>query len=473
MKSLIRTTSHVLSGLLPSIVLLAAAQPSVASHVAQRIPVDSVWAGHPVGFALLTDAAGNRQFASYYDADRNMVVASRSLDSETWTRQILPTKVVWDSHNYIVMALDRDGQLHVAGNMHCSPLIYFRTKIPGDITTLCGIARMTGNREQRMTYPQFIQDTDGSLFFTYRDGDSGNGINIYNRYDEKTAAWSPLLDRPLFDGQRPADVPQPSHDDDDRMNAYPDGPVRGPDGFWHMAWVWRDTPAAETNHDLSYARSRDLVHWETVDGSPIVLPISLQTPAAIIDAIPAMGGIINGSGKLGFDDKGRVVVSYHKFDDNGATQLYLARAESGRWRIHRVTQWSYRWYPKGEGSIPFDVFHSGVRYDPSIGLYIFIHNARHGRGTWKLNPSTLALWEKLSDENAPDYLPPELTKGLRSGFGLRTASDRGGRLPGLRYLLRWETQPINRDRAHRGPIPAPSQLELIVIETTTSPQNNP
>ncbi|MBT7066783.1 MAG: hypothetical protein HN919_10805 [Verrucomicrobia bacterium] len=38
-----------------------------------------------------------------------MTVASRPLDSKKWTYQGLPSKVGWDSHNYITMAMDDDG----------------------------------------------------------------------------------------------------------------------------------------------------------------------------------------------------------------------------------------------------------------------------------------------------------------------------------------------------------------------------
>ncbi len=40
--------------------------------VEQIIKIDSVWAGHPVGFSLYTH--GKRQYIAYYNANRNMVV---------------------------------------------------------------------------------------------------------------------------------------------------------------------------------------------------------------------------------------------------------------------------------------------------------------------------------------------------------------------------------------------------------------
>ena len=45
-----------------------------------RGDVAPVTAGFPVRFCLLTD--GNRQYVAYYDADHQMTIASRMLDSE-------------------------------------------------------------------------------------------------------------------------------------------------------------------------------------------------------------------------------------------------------------------------------------------------------------------------------------------------------------------------------------------------------
>ncbi len=422
-------------------------------RIEQRILVDSVWSGQPVGFSLLTDTARRLQYVGYYDDQQNMVVASRPLDAKTWTKKILPSKIGWDSHNYVTLAIDKEGHLHVAGNMHNSPLIYFRSAMPGDISGLAAIPCMTGKREDRMTYPQFINGPDGALYFTYRDGQSGRGSNLYNRYDEKRREWSRLIDTPLFDGLG-------------RMSAYPEGPLQGPDGYWHMAWLWRDTPDAATCHDLGYAKSRDLVHWQTIAGNPIALPISAQTPGVILDPIPPGGGIINGSGKLGFDKQGRVVVAYHKFDTEGATQVYLARAGNGTWDIRPITKWSYRWKPKGYGAIRFDIRHSGVQQDLSIGLYMFLYNARHGGGNWRLDPDTLALGERIPDEQVPNRVPPELGHGVRAPLKLLTARDSGNPPSGMRYLLRWEALPENGDRPREGPLP-PSQLEIVTLKIIT------
>ena len=121
-----------------------------------------------------------------------------------------------------------------------------------------------------------------------------------------------------------------------------------------MVWVWRDSPNAETNHDLSYARSRDLVSWQTAAGQALTLPITLAT-SDIVDPVPVNGGMINNNTKVGFDAQNRPIVAYHKFDTAGNTQLYNARFEGGRWVTHKTSSWTYRWAFSGQGTLVFEI----------------------------------------------------------------------------------------------------------------------
>src|SRR5206468_322385 len=113
----------------------------------------------------------------------------------------LPMTTGWDSHNSLTMAVDDDGYLHLSGNMHCVPLIYFRTAQPYDIGTFERVSSMVGRDEQRCTYPVFLRGPGNALLFTYRTGSSGNGNQIYNVYDHAARTWRRLLDEPLTDGE--------------------------------------------------------------------------------------------------------------------------------------------------------------------------------------------------------------------------------------------------------------------------------
>lgn len=429
-------------------VLLGMSSIVAAARVAEVVDVAPAWSGHPVQFALLTH--GSRQYVAYYDDQRRMTVASRELPSNEWTRQVLPTSVGWDSHNYITMTIDEDGQLHVAGNMHAVPLVYFRTTRVGDVTSLERVEHMIGTEEARCTYPHFFAGPGGRLIFTYRDGASGNGNQIYNVYDPKARAWKRLLDRPLMDGEG-------------ERNAYPVGPVVGPDGYYHMVWVWRETPDCATNHTLSYARSKDLVHWERADGSPLLLPMTLQN-ADVVDPVPQHGGMINGNTVIGFDSQKRIVIGYHKFDADGKTQIYNARFEDGHWNVVQASNWDYRWDFGGGGSISFEVGLGPVQPHADRTLTQSWRNVKYGSGTWTLDEATL---KPVTTTTAPTKPKPAAGDSLGKvestfpGMAIRTASDSGKPSePGVRYVLRWETLGVNRDKPHEGPIPPPSMLRV-------------
>jgi len=414
--------------------------------------IDYVWTGHGVGFELLT--AAPYQYVLYYDVDRQASIAQRKMGSTEWNYAKIDTFVEWDSHNTLEMAVDDDGFLHVSGNMHVVPLIYFRSANPHDITAFEPLS-MTGKEEDRVTYPRFMRNKEGDLIFTYRNGMSGDGLNYYNIYDEETQTWTRLLDTPLIDGQG-------------LMNAYPLGPNLGPDGYFHVSWVWRDTIMAETNHSLSYARSPDLVNWETVDGSAVDLPMTIETEGLIVDPIPPKAGIINGSGRVGFDSEDRPVVTYHKYDENGNNQLYHARWENGEWVFYQTTDWDYRWNFGGGGSIVFDIRHGSVSPGDEGELIVPVQHKKYPNGKYVLSEEDFSL---IRIDTATDQERAFARKfyQIDSNFPdmRRMKANDTGESPeeGYRYELKWEAMNSFRDRARPKPWPAPEPLWLYKIKT--------
>jgi len=419
-----------------------------SAEVTQEIlDVTPVWSGHPVGFCLLTK--GSRQFAAFYDAERNMTVASRVLDSTEWLFVRLPEKLGWDSHNAVTMALDDDSRIHLTGNMHAVPLVYFRTREPLDITTFERLDRMVGDREAKCTYPSFMRGVNNEFIFTYRDGSSGNGDQIYNVYDHQTQLWKRLLDQPLLSGKG-------------LMNAYLHGPVKGPDGLHHLCWVWRDRSGCELNHDLSYARSRDLIHWETSSGEPLELPLTIDN-AEIVDPVPVRGGMINGNTRIGFDSKKRPVISYHKFDQQGLTQAYNARLEDGTWAIYQVSNWDYRWDFSGGGTIIFEVRVNSVRVQTDGRLSQTFSHIKYGTREWILDEETFSVIEEreISPASPTPSTPSESEAAVLAS---RRCGDSGSSDdPSVHYVLEWKTLPQNRDRPREGELPSPSMMRILKI----------
>ncbi len=454
MQSLLRHLLWIVSVLVPALASAAGPEP-------EGILIDHVWSGHPVPFAMLVER--DHHFIAYYNAERRITLVSRKHGETTWTRfqpdgvpvpkRDRPSNEVgWDSHNSLQLALDQDGCLHLSGNMHADPLVYYRTSRPLDITSLERLDRMTGEREDRATYPNFFTNASGDLVFRYRDGGSGNGNDYYNIYDRTTRTWRRLLDAPLHDGEG-------------ERNVYSTAPILGPDGFFHVIWVWRETPAAETNHSLSYARSRDLVHWETHTGARITLPITLAK-SDVIDAAKPGEGLINMSREIGFDPQGRPLAVYHRYDAQGHSQAYVARPDdSGRWVSRAISDWSFRWAFAGNGSIGADV-RLGRPTPQRDGTGIIDYGTRAaGSGRFRLDGKSLAVIEKL----------PAVSEGLPAALRVPRAGFIGAEVQTLTrrtadrtWILRWETQGRNRDKPHAS-TPQPSELRLYELPNRSSP----
>lgn len=423
-------------------------------EVVDRIFIDSVWAGHPVGFSLLT--SGDRQYIAYYDKDRYMTVGQRNLSDPSFALHTLPvfdrdegggtsTILNWDSHNSVTIGIDSEGYLHLAGNMHVHPITYFRSEVAHDISTLVQHKSMVGTNEQRCTYPHFMTNREGELLFHYRDGGSGDGNEIYNLYDTESRKWSRLLDTPLTDGQG-------------LMNAYASQPKLMEDNWYHMYWVWRDTPDCETNHDLSYIKSPDLTNWFDALGNLVTLPVTFDQKSVIVAPVPAGGGIINLAAKLALDEDHRPVMAFHKYDEEGNLQFYVTWLEGEAWQSKQVTDWDYRWEFSGRGSIVFEVRIGDFQRRADGNYELGYQHIQYGEGTMLLDKDFNPIGEVQKPTSA---IAETQVEGSFPGLQVRSSTDLGGAGDGKTYRLKWETLPQNRDKPHPEPWPGPSALYLL------------
>ena len=468
MKTLLRSTRSIKSKLiLGSFAMVfasltaCAAQPNTEKDEKDEkasvssIAIDHVWSGHRIKPYLLT--RGKQQFVAYFDANRQMTVAHRE-GKAPWRYYKVDSWLGWDSHNYVTMELDSAGNLHVMGNMHADPMEYFRTSEPLNIRSLKRVPIMVDKKlEQRMTYPIFMLNKSGELLVKYRDGGSGNGNEIYNIYDTKTNSWSRLHANQFLDGQG-------------KMSGYFEGPTLGPDGMFHLIWVWRNTPNAATNHSLSYAKSADLVDWSDSQGNKLSLPLTLNN-TEVVDPVPPKGGMINGNVKIGFDQNKKPVITYHKYDSNGDTQMYVARLNGKQgWDRVQISDWKgFRWDFSGGGSLGrFAVkpHNPEVLNDKEIGVLVrrnddvmrFVLDAKTLK-TKKVEQANLypPIIETQSIASNKGLLNGDtlaLEHYVLAGKGDNTKSD---------FYLSFYSQPGNRDRAH-SQISPPSVLLLTEVQ---------
>ena len=132
----------------------------------------------------------------HYDANRRVKVAIRNGDG-AWTYKVLDDQFKgWDSHNYLTLEVDDNHDIHLSGDLHGHALTYWRSR--GLVASSFARQPMVGTLETQATYPRFYRGPQGDFLFKYRQGGSGDGEWIINRYDVRTYRWSRLLAQPLF-----------------------------------------------------------------------------------------------------------------------------------------------------------------------------------------------------------------------------------------------------------------------------------
>ena len=255
------------------------------------------------------------QFTAYYDANQNLILAKRKLDSGSWQTQKTPYKGnATDAHNAISLAIDGNGYLHVSWDHHNSSLCYAMSKEPLGLK-LSEEKSMTGDREDRITYPQFLNLKNGDLLFMYRDGKSGMGSLVINRFDNTIGKWE-QLHKNLIDGEG-------------ERNAYWQTCVDKA-GNIHISWVWRETWDVSTNHDLCYALSKDGGYtWERSTGEKYTLPISIKS-AEYAWKIPRKSSLINQTSMTTDKDNNPIIASY--WNEGGSTQYQIVFIENDQWK---------------------------------------------------------------------------------------------------------------------------------------------
>ena len=310
----------------------SSAEPS--SNLCDRTIVDYIWTGTRVNFESTT--TDRYTFIAYFDAERHLTVARIDLETCAVARKRLPSQFKgWDSHNANTIALDAQGRLHVSGNMHSAPLAYFRSRQPLDIETL-EPAPMVGQDEERVTYPRFLRLKDG-FFFVYRDGVAGNGEWYMNKWVD--GRWQRVTAKPVFGADSKGVV----------ASAYPSEFVVGPDGYFHVAVVWRGDRGVENNFRLSYARTRDFRHWFRHNGRELSTPLEPDTMETV-DDVGRNGGLVNNA-KIAVDPEGTPYVTYTKYTEDGKNGVYFAKPEADKWNSRLLAESQGKTLLRGGGTI--------------------------------------------------------------------------------------------------------------------------
>jgi hypothetical protein len=334
-RSVLYLVTTILMGCRPAV----GSGTSIAARSSALFPIGDAWAANSVNSVIFRNdpitTVGDRQFVSYYDPDARVIVATRTIGKPDWTPTVTPfTGNVKDAHNSISLIADGEGYLHLSWDHHGNPLRYARSRSPGTADFDQTMA-MSGVTETNVSYPQFFQLASGDLLFFFRDGASGRGNLVLNRYDTKAKTWSQVHTNLISgEGQR---------------NAYWQCAV-GPEGSIHLSWVWRESADVATNHDLCYARSDDGGKtWAKSDGAKYDLPITART-AEIACAIPQKHELINQTSMCA-DNKGRpVIATYFRPEGTEVVQYFVIRHDGKTWQTSQVSNRTGKFSLSGGGS---------------------------------------------------------------------------------------------------------------------------
>lgn len=305
----------------------------------QLIPVGDGWANNSVNVTVFRKNSlvtyKDIQFIAYYDNEGFLTLGKRKLAKGEWNiHKTQYTGNVKDAHNVISIMVDGDGYLHVSWDHHGHPLRYAKSVEPLSLE-LGEKQSMTGELEENVTYPEFYKMPNGDLIFIYRDGQSGKGNLVLNRYDVKSRKWS-QLQRNLIDGEG-------------KRNGYAQSCVDDK-GIIHISWVWRETPDVATNHDLCYAKSLDGgITWLNSQNKKYTLPIIAET-SEYIALIPQNSELINQTA-MTTDSQGRpYIASYWREPDSDIPQYHIVYNNGIEWKVLNLNFRNTSFSLKGGGT---------------------------------------------------------------------------------------------------------------------------
>ncbi|MPY36222.1 Tat pathway signal sequence domain protein [Streptomyces adustus] len=237
------------------------------------------------------------QYAAWYTATRNAVVARRALGATGWSTITLSHQLKSDdSHNVISLGVSRtDGRLHLNMDSHSDGFFYVKSvaglldnpastawtaAVLGSVqTTLDGLALTS-----QFTYPQFIATPEGRLQLGYRVGVSGNGRNALAEYDG--SAWQALGEWTSATGTYTSE-----HGSSTARNMYLHGIDYDTGGRLHSFFTWREQNSAVmcnsggiTNHDTGYVYSTDRGRTWRNDAGTLVATTGGSDVVAVTDS---------------------------------------------------------------------------------------------------------------------------------------------------------------------------------------------
>lgn len=240
---------------------------------------------------------GDYQYVSYTNEQDRQILCRRDLTGDATSWELVATGFTptgaasdgtptystsaFDNHNFVQLALDGDGYVHMTGGTHTKPSRWVRGASPGDMAlgTPSGPVETGATDEDNTSYCELYRFADGDLLLSYRNGASGNGSTIFKLWDTATETWS-VIYSPLINGEG-------------ARSPYMYGYTVDSLGRLHVAFSWRETGDSSTAHDICYMMSDDkgTTWYQDPEGNTSqTVPVTTSNHS-VIAAIPQGEGL--------------------------------------------------------------------------------------------------------------------------------------------------------------------------------------
>jgi len=346
-------------------------QPDVKSNprVVAEFKLGLAWAGNTVNtvifrhHGLLTHKG--LQFTAFYVNEQTLRFVCRRLDDDDISHyDLIDEYNLLDAHNSISLGVDRKGYLHACFDHHASRLRYRRSLKPLNIGGWTADQPMTGDHEEKVTYPTFILPRGESpLTLLYRDGTHNRGSARLKYYDEANCKWKDKP-TPILSGadQKPW-----------TSNPYWNHPAIGTDGSLHLSFVWRTGVLGEeervNNINIGYAWTPDNGHhWYTLQGQPYQVPIT-PTTAETIWPVPPGSNLINQC-SMALDSFNRPHIVFYANDAEGVPQYQHLWFDGKKWRQQLLSQRTQVFNLQGGGTLKIPISRPEIVIDREDNAYV-------------------------------------------------------------------------------------------------------
>jgi hypothetical protein len=326
------------------------------------------------------------QACVYWDGEGDLIIATRVLDG-SWTAYDTGVNITGDdNHDVCSIGIDPNGFIHCVYDLHAEALKYAKSNAAIDTWTgiLTTGLSMLGTNETSATYPTFLNDPAGNLYFIFRDGTSGNGDLYLYKYTHGTTTWAAAAGTTagkVINGKTSSVNPyweHPCFDSD-----------FGSGGYLHLSWHWRSEASGPgENHDRCYVKW-DGTNWVKADGSSQTIPITEANAEVVDDVAPNVG--MTSFNSLYSDSAGNPHIVYPKTNTN--RYIYHAYHNGTNWTVSQITNTLN--LSLGDNST-YD-----IGLTPAIAIdrdnntvYVIYRDLFESAGAWVLKSTNFTTWTK-------------------------------------------------------------------------------